>query len=283
MLSSFVEARALQSLDWLTPEHIRDELLVFDELLARASERSDALGRYARAARPILPLWSKANMIWFDYDNPGYIEFDDKLRMALNPQRVVPWWLGRPAEWPRFRGEELKKAFRAFMVGLVCHDVTHFLIWIAHRRLPNFHTIWLGEELNCTLWGTTMSTMAIGNTIPPDLDDPQVQDFVVETAQLPIRAVHMRDYLNDRASMFSEGAALDSMFAPVPAAMKLMQSAVEMVPEHPAASRAYKRFAKWAWENKADALGEGEVMRWRGHEGVERFDPLKPTKRKRAG
>jgi hypothetical protein len=205
-------------------------------------------------------------MLWIDRDNPGYLEVDDELRLAMNPLRVLPWWFGRPPAWGRFRGESLERAFLGFIVGLVHHDVAHMLVWIAHQRLPGFHTNWLGEELNCTLWGSTIAHLAVTGE-PPDLGRPEVLDDIVEASQLAIRAVHIRDYLNDRASMMNVGPAMAWMFDPSQRSQALLRSARELVPEHPAAERAYRRFAAWTLEHKNDPLDGGEILRWRGHTG----------------
>lgn len=273
MVSLYPEARALSDLSWMTAERVQQALREFDTVLARVSKDKGAMGRFARGARAVLPLWTEPGMLWIDRDNPGYLEVDNELRLAMNPLRVLPWWFGRPPEWGRFRGESLERAFLGFIVGLVHHDVAHMLVWIAHQRVPGFHTNWLGEELNCTLWGSTIAHLAVTGE-PPDLSRPEVLDSIVEASQLAIRAVHIRDYLNDRASMMNVGPAMAWMFDPSERSQALMQSARELVPEHPAAERAYRRFAAWTLEHKNDPLDGGEVLRWRGHTGRTLLPPL---------
>jgi hypothetical protein len=266
MVSMYPEARALSDLSWMTAERVQQALREFLPVLARVGKDKGPMGRFARGARAVLPLWTEPGMLWIDRDNPGYLEVDDELRLAMNPLRVLPWWFGRPPAWGRFRGESLERAFLGFIVGLVHHDVAHMLVWIAHQRLPGFHTNWLGEELNCTLWGSTIAHLAVTGE-PPDLGRPEVLDDIVEASQLAIRAVHIRDYLNDRASMMNLGPAMAWMFDPSQRSQALLRSARELVPEHPAAERAYRRFAAWTLEHKNDPLDGGEILRWRGHTG----------------
>lgn len=273
MVSLYPEARALSDLSWMTAERVQQALREFDPVLARVGKDKGPMGRFARGARAVLPLWTEPGMLWIDRDNPGYLEVDDELRLAMNPLRVLPWWFGRPPEWGRFRGESLERAFLGFIVGLVHHDVAHMLVWIAHQRVPGFHTNWLGEELNCTLWGSTIAHLAVTGE-PPDLSRPEVLDSIVEASQLAIRAVHIRDYLNDRTSMMNVGPAMAWMFDPSQRSQALMRSARELVPEHPAAERAYRRFAAWTLEHKNDPLDGGEILRWRGHTGRTVLPPL---------
>lgn len=273
MLGAYAEARGLGDLEWLTAERIQGALADFDAVLARASEAPGPLGRYARAARPIVPLWTEPGMLWLDYQNAGYLEFGDRLRLAMNPQRVVQWWLSRPAGRGMYRGEALHRAFLGFMVGLVHHDITHMLIWIAHRRVPGFHTLWLGEELNCTLWGSTIAQLAVTGEAP-DLADEQVVRTIVDSSAMAIEAVHIRDYLKDREMMLTSGPSMASIFEPVPRSMALMASARELIPEHPGAELAYRRFAAWTLEHRNDALEGGAMLRWRGAEGLDALPAL---------
>jgi hypothetical protein len=276
MVSLYPEARALSDLSWMTAERVQQALREFLPVLARVGKDKGPMGRFARGARAVLPLWTEPGMLWIDRDNPGYLEVDDELRLAMNPLRVLPWWFGRPPAWGRFRGESLERAFLGFIVGLVHHDVAHMLVWIAHQRVPGFQTNWLGEELNCTLWGSTIAHLAVTGE-PPDLGRPEVLDDIVEASQLAIRAVHIRDYLNDRASMMNLGPAMAWMFDPSQRSQALLRSARELVPEHPAAERAYRRFAAWTLEHKNDPLDGGEILRWRGHTGRTLLPPLAPA------
>lgn len=276
MVSLYPEARALSDLSWMTAERVQQALREFLPVLARVGKDKGPMGRFARGARAVLPLWTEPGMLWIDRDNPGYLEVDDELRLAMNPLRVLPWWFGRPPAWGRFRGESLERAFLGFIVGLVHHDVAHMLVWIAHQRVPGFHTNWLGEELNCTLWGSTIAHLAVTGE-PPDLGRPEVLDDIVEASQLAIRAVHIRDYLNDRASMMNVGPAMAWMFDPSQRSQALLRSARELVPEHPAAERAYRRFAAWTLEHKNDPLDGGEILRWRGHTGRTLLPKLAPA------
>ncbi len=280
MLGSYAEARGLGDLAWLDAQGIQRALADFDAVLARASAAPGAMGRYARAARPIVPLWTEPGMLWLDYQNPGYLEFDERLRLAMNPSRVVDWWVRRPRGLGSFRGDALHRAFVGFMVGLVHHDITHMMIWIAHRRLPGFHTLWLGEELNCTLWGSTMAQLAVSGEVP-DLEDRAVVETIVDSSMPAIEAVHIRDYLKDRDQMLTSGPSMASIFEPVPSSMALMTSARELIPEHPGAELAYRRFADWALTYRNDPLDGGAMLRWRGAEGVTELPEAEPAAKKK--
>ena len=272
-MGTYAEMRGLGELTWLRPEDIQTELKAFLPVLEKLGKERNVLGQYARGAKPILKMWAKPGMIRLDYDNPGYLELDDQLSLAINPLRIIPWWVSRRPGWGPYRGEELHRAFLRFMVGLVHHDITHMMVWIAHRRLPAMHTLYLGEELNCTLWGTTIAHIAVTGQIL-DIEDPKVADEVVEAAQPPIFSVHVRDYLADRKLVLSSGPAMDYIFGTAAPGLELMKKATEMVPEHPGAYRAYERFAAWTLANRGDPLDGGEILKWRGHEGFSKLPRL---------
>lgn len=283
VLAGYAEARDLGRLEWITPQAVGEALYDFDAMLARASAVPGALGQYARASRPISRMWAQPGMLKIDFDNPGYLEFDEHLRLSLNPLRWLPWWLARGPGWGSPRGEALRRAYLGYVLGMVQHDVTHMMIWIAHRRIPGFHTLWMAEELNCTLWGSTMSHLGVTGELI-DLQDPQVQQLALAASKPAIFEVHIRDYLKDRASMLSAGASMESMFGPVAEAVALMEAAEEPVPEHPAGTLAYRWFAGWARDNNRDPL-DPEMFQWGGWQ--DRFPAAKrgaaqPGKRARA-